>query len=500
MKRNSMLAAAGAVIVVCVLVAVLVFPALVPKTVYTQGTMSMQKQGATYFGAAGSAEHIESMVKAADGAVYFSGTITGNEALPYVAGGHDAFMSGGSELFVAKMSPDMKQLIALTYLGGGGAENNSALCLDSNGDVLVSGWSSSANHLGIEAGAAADDEARSAESPAPVGSIFVTRLSSDLSTVKGSGILGQAEPCPVFLAVNDDFIYVVATKGVSGGMSVEGVSGSHDAVIWRIEPNLTAAISVANVGGLGVDSVGGLCLLDDGSPVLAGTCGAALAAAPAGALSSYSQGKDGFIAVMAPDLSSMSELAYITGPGDQSIVDLELDEHGRLFFLGESSAAMSQMSPGGFDTSFEGASNCYVGRLATSFSAVEAITYLGNAPAEAACLELMGEMVAVAMSTSGGAPLTHNAMDLCANGGTDVSLLILDQELSKLAYGSYIGSGSGTESANAHLFSPSDGQLFVATETDSAGLQCHDGAFDGSFAGGSDAHITCLAVPDNEDA
>jgi hypothetical protein len=499
MKRNYVVAA-GAVIVVGVLMAVLLSPMLLPPPVTTQGKVSLESSSATYFGGPGT-ESIGSMLQAPDGSIYFSGTVSGGQALPYSMAGYDVSMGGASDLFVAHMSNDMKQLLGCTYLGGSGVENSTTLCLEPDGDLLVAGWTNSTNFL----------SGMSAEGTEAVntGSAFVLRLSSNLSEMKAGGLFGAAEARRMLIVSNDQVIYLAETKSVSDLRTDDegaenALNGTKDGALLLLDAGLSHVVADTYVGGAGTDSVSALLLKSDGSLLVGGTCSAEIDQVPVrrpamtieGAAASeapaYSSGKDGFIGIWESNLSALRSLAYVPGAGDQSILDLEMDANGQVFFLGQTTGAVSGMRSSAFDSSFSGGSNCFVGKMSSDLSSMEAMSYVGESRTGGRDIKLVGERLMVAVVSEGDAPLTSNAMDGSANGAGDIGLLLFDKDLGQLAYGSYVG-GSGAES-DAQLFVPSSGTVIVASQTSSGGLFCPSGAYDSSYAGGSDLYVGRFSI------
>lgn len=80
------------------------------------------------------------------------GAITASADLPTTPSAHRTTKSGPSDGFVAKLSSNGATLIASTYVGGGSSDGVQGLAVDSAGNILVGGTTSSAN-LPVSAGA-----------------------------------------------------------------------------------------------------------------------------------------------------------------------------------------------------------------------------------------------------------------------------------------------------------------------------------------------------------
>ena len=90
-------------------------------------------------------ESVDAIALDAAGAVYVTGYTTAAD-LPVTAGaldttcGSDGACNGGfSDAFVAKLSPDGRQLVYLTYLGGSDGDWGTGIAVDETGAAYVSG-------------------------------------------------------------------------------------------------------------------------------------------------------------------------------------------------------------------------------------------------------------------------------------------------------------------------------------------------------------------------
>jgi PKD repeat protein len=75
--------------------------------------------------------------------VYVAGATGSN--LPTTAGAFDESFNGAEDAFISKLSGDLTQLLASTYLGGGDSDWANALALDSAGNVYVAGYTHSSD-------------------------------------------------------------------------------------------------------------------------------------------------------------------------------------------------------------------------------------------------------------------------------------------------------------------------------------------------------------------
>lgn len=142
----------------------------------------------------------------ASGNAYVTG-YTGSSDLPTTSGAYDRTFNGGAgDAFVTKLNP-AGQLVASTFLGGTGTERAEGIAMDGAGSIYLTGFTTSGNFpVTLPLPARGGDEA------------FMTSLSSDLSQVRFSTVLGGSQ---------DDTGRGIAV-GVSGVVYAVGLTASND--------------------------------------------------------------------------------------------------------------------------------------------------------------------------------------------------------------------------------------------------------------------------------
>jgi FOG: PKD repeat len=101
---------------------------------------------------------------------------TNSTDFPNTTGGAQANYGGGQrDAFVAKLNPDLTQILQSTYLGGSVFDEATALAIHpTTGDVYVVGWTSSTNFPNTTGGA-------QTRFGGDLSDAFVTKLSADLT-------------------------------------------------------------------------------------------------------------------------------------------------------------------------------------------------------------------------------------------------------------------------------------------------------------------------------
>jgi hypothetical protein len=187
--------------------------------------------------------------------LYITG-YTESSNFPGTTDGLQATKGGSSDIFVAVLTPDLKQLIQATYLGGSDSEDNPVINLKSD-TLYVAGSTESNNFPGTIGGA----------QPVRGGKIdvFVAKVAPDLKSLIQATYLGgtgneASDDSRVSLAVTTNDVYIatntVSTNfpGTSGGAQATKAE-DRDAVIARLSSDLKTLLQATYLGGNGEEWV-----------------------------------------------------------------------------------------------------------------------------------------------------------------------------------------------------------------------------------------------------
>ena len=234
------------------------------------------------------------------GSVHVAGH-TRSTDLPVTEGAPQQRAGGQSDCFLAGLSPDASRLLYATYLGGAGNEfAEHRPCLDSDGSVLLTGVTASSDFP--VTGNALQGRLKGETDG------FLTRLSPDGKRLLFSTYLGGS---------GGEF-FLMPTPDPDGNIFIVGHTSSPDF------PATADAVQKEFGGGPG----------------------------------------DGALALISADGSRLLFATYLGGSGDDLIRSIALGHDGALYLVGRTSSKDFPVTAGSAQTTFAGASDAFVVKLA----------------------------------------------------------------------------------------------------------------------------------------
>jgi Beta-propeller repeat len=219
-----------------------------------------------------------------------------------------------------------------------------------------------------------------------------------------------------------------------------------------VEPKVAYASYWGGSGAEGCESTPGA----DGSLYV--TCGTESPNLPrVGGIQSYQGQEDGYVAKLDRTGRHIIYATYLGSPGQDEIDSAAVDARGHLFVSGFAANGFPT-TPGAYDTTFNGATDCCGGLLGDAFvaelsadgSRLRYSTFIGGSGAEAApalALDRDGSVVIAGKTGSADFPTTAGAVGSTFQGGTgtfedvpsDAFAAELSPSGSRLVYSTYLG-------------------------------------------------------------
>ena len=399
----------------------------------------------------------------------------------YVAGGttskdfptQNAFQAGArvgttaatiSDAFAAKLSPDGKQLLYSTYIGGGGNDVALALALDGNGNAYLTGGTTSSD-FPVSPGALQTTYGGGQGTPAipdfNTGDAFVVKLSPTGARLYATYLGGAKDDVAIGIAVDAQGSAYVAGSTLSTDFPLQqafqktysGAGGElnypcGDAFIAKLNPQGSGLVYSSYLGGSADDRAAGVAVDSAGNAYLTGNTlsgnfpvsqDAAQKKHAGQTTDSFLTG-DAFFAQVGPT-GALVYSSFLGGSGNDWGIGVAVDGQGGIVIAGGTNSpdfpatqGVAQLRYGGGDTRFTPAGDAFVTRFGATPTL--SISSIGSAASYAAQAVSPGEIVVLTGTGIGPATLAGLALD--ANGGVAKTLaqtqILFDDVAAPLVY------------------------------------------------------------------
>lgn len=389
----------------------------------------------TYFGGAG-ADQLKAMAVDPAGPVYITGT-TASTNLPVTDNAAELTLGGGVDAFMAKIDfsqPAASALTYTTYLGGSDFDTSSAMLLDTNGNLYITGYTNSTNF----------PTAGTPFQNASAGGwdVFLTQYDPAGKLLYSTYLGGTGTDTARSLAPAPDGSVIIAGTTLSWNFPMRGNSynsnypGGGDGFIAKFSV-ASGVIYSTFLGGSGaedlkqvaVNAAGQLVVsgwtLSQDFPITAGACQTTLRG-----------GTDMFVSVLDLTLPGSSSLVYSTllgGSNSDVPYAMKLDANGQVLLTGYTySDSDFPVTPSAFQSQYGGAVDSFLARIDPSQAGANSLvyaTYLGGKGKDfgyAVDLNSNGEIFVVGSTSSRQFPNVATADPRGGTpGATDAFLLLL---------------------------------------------------------------------------
>lgn len=434
----------------------------------------------------------------ASGAVYLTGE-TQSTAFPTTPGAFQtSFQGGGSDAWVAKLSPDGSSLLYATYLGGSEGERAYAIAVDASGAAYVLGWTKSGD-LPVTPGAY--DATYNGG-----GDLFVAKLNAAGSGLEFATFLGgDAWDRAYDLAVDTlGSVYVVGETESAGFPTTSSAfdtgysGGPRDAFALRLSAagdHLTYSTFLGSTQNdhayaVAIDGTGAAYILGDtyslDFPVTVGAYDTTL-----------NGGRDWFVVKLNASGARLIYSTFLGGGLWDSSYALEVNGSGAVWATGVTYSADWPTTPNAFDMTYSGNYDAVVVGLDPSGSALAYSTFVGGSDVDGGVgidLDDQGRVYTTGDTRSADFPTTPDAYDTTFNGGgRDAFVIELDPEAASRTYSTFLdGSGNGWGFGVAVDTLGDEG--IVAGLTWSPDFPTTSDAYDPSYNGSADAFVTKMLL------
>lgn len=412
---------------------------------------------------------------------YLGGIASGMGYPTSVGAFDDSYNLGQWDIAISKYSADGQLLLYSTYLGGGDVEYPMSMITDTLQQLVILGKSRS-NNFPVSA-TAYDDQYNGAFD------IIVTKLNASGSALIGSTYIGgtandghnrlparsfyQGDSTALEYNYGDDsrgevvldasFNVYVASNTSSTNFPTQSPLqstnlGLQDAVLFKLNPNLSSLVYATYLGGADDDAAYGLVVVEPSRSVVVvgGTKSANFVNIPvSGYDQSYNGGTDGWILSVGASGNSISSRTFIgTSQSDQAFL-VQLDNQNRVYVVGQSRGSFPILPATIYNNA---GSKHFIQRYNFNLTQLELSTVVGPVNGSSPSLSPTALLVDLcrriyiagwggntnALNPNLGAwPVSPSAFQSTTDGA-DFYFMVLDSNASALLYASYFG-GSVSE-------------------------------------------------------
>ena len=437
-----------------------------------------------------------------NGNVFVTGT-TDSPDFPTTPGACDETLNGGSDIFISKFNADLTQLLASTFIGGSDIDETNRRCItiNRNGNVLITGITNSAD---FPIANTSYDRTYNGNQD-----IFIIKLNNELSSVLSSTFLGgrsvDGHRCDVSINTDEyDNIYVSGMTGsrdfptTQNSYSDSYFGGGSDFFIAKFDNNITSLKASTFFGGSENEEWAHVLLDDDTNVFVGGFTSSSDLPTTLGVYDdSFNGVEDSFAAKLNSDLSNLIACTYIGGSRYDNCYTMNIDRDGNILLGGHADFGFPTTPRALRRFPFLFIANGFVSKLSGDLSSLIASTFIPDGLQGSVCTsidsDIDGNIIVAGYTRAFLFHRTSNAFDKTHNGGVDIFISKLNQNLSNLMYSTFLG-GSGDDAPGSALIVNDDGTLYLGSGTSSHDFPTTDNAYDETFNGGVDCFITKLNV------
>ena len=438
----------------------------------------------------------------ASGNSYLAGT-TPSASFPTTPGAFQPANRGNMDAVIAKLDPSGSTLLFATYLGGTDHDSAAAIALDSSGNVIVAGWTSSANFPTSNAFQSTCSSCASSD-PTSRSDAFASKLnatgtqllySTYLGGSGGDGAGGVALDASGLVLVtgstnSTNFPTTAGAFQMAYGGNNNVVDNWGDVFIAKLDTTQSGAASLlfsTYLGGSSADGGSAIAVDAAGFAFVTGTtrspnfptanafqsaCASCSAATkgPAGPTPTY----DAFVSKLNATGTALVYSTFLGGNDYDAGRGIVLDSLGNAHVAGETRSNNFPTTAGAFQTSYRGAGDAFVTKLNAAGSTLTYSSFVGGSGYDTAtgmALDSAGNAYLTGSSGSDDFP-TLNPLQGYSGGACDLGdwglfpcwdavVLKIDPSGSMLIYSTYLG-GAGADDSGAGIAVDSVGDAYVA--------------------------------------
>ncbi len=369
--------------------------------------------------------------------------------------------------FVAKLNSTATQVLDTVYLGGGAYDSGRGIALDTSGNIYVTGVTESSN-FPVTTGAFLTHAPGSQDA-------FVAKFSTGFVLQYSTYLGGGTADLGLAIAVDSTGAAYVTGQTESPSFPVSAGAfqksyqgGISDCFISKLNPAGSALAYSTFLGGSALDLCAGIALDAAGNAYVAGTT-SSTSFPLAGPLQSSLLGTtSAFISKINATGSALVYSTYLGGSLIDSAAAIAVDSTGAAYVTGDTASFDFPTTLGVFQTGLNGQYNAFVSKLSPAGGSLVYSTLVGGSGSDAGtsiAVDSVGRAVIGGYTSSSNFP-TSGAIQTAFHGAFDAFGTVLDPAGATLVFSSYFG-GSGDDRGYAVAVTPAN-KLYLAGITSSS--------------------------------
>lgn len=367
----------------------------------------------------------------AEGNTYTGGTVFGRN-FPITVGAFQAVFGELIDVAIQKFSPDGRNLLVSTFLGGTNAEVPHSMIVNSRNQLVIFGTTGSAN--------------------------FPTTAAAFDRTFNG-GVAHEPINGIQYLAGSDIFVSIINSTGTQLIASTYVGGSGNDGVNLREIPGVTLfSPLIRNYG----DELRGEVVLDANDNVYVASCTRSTNFPVRNAFASALSGPtDGVVFRMNPTLSNLDWSTYLGGNGFDAAYGIRVASTGEVLVCGGTTSTSFPITPGALNGSYAGGTDGFVVRLSATGTLLNS-TFLGTANFNQAYLLDLDQQnnVYVFGTTVGAYPVTAGVYN---NPSSGQFIHALSPTLNRTIFSTVIGASRGRPDLSPTAFLVNEcGNIYIA--------------------------------------
>ena len=382
-----------------------------------------QLLASTFLGGS-SEDYVRSIVLDQKNNVYLAGQ-TSSSNFPTTDDAYDTTKNGYSDAFLAKLSRDLTDLLASTFLGGSSDDSANAITFDPSGIILcVTGRTLSPNFPttpGVY------------DTGFKNGDVFIAKLDWNLSHIIASTYLGgTSNDYGNAIAVDSQRnIYVAGdTWSFDFPVSIDAYSisfggGFGDAFLAKLNWDLTHVLASTYLGGVTDDSATAIALDAHNHIYVVGQTESLDFPTTHSACDTGFHNGDAFVSKFNGDLTKLLASTFLGGADDDVANSIALGPDGNVYVGGYTGSSDFPTTAGAYITSKGVLFDAFLTKLDERLTRILASTFLGGNYRDIArsfVIDRKGNIYTAGETRSSNFPVTPNAYDTSYNSDARISI------------------------------------------------------------------------------